>query len=865
MKKLLFAAAALLTLCGCVSGPDRAASPVTITRESKYQIVLPDLPQKSAMLAHLTKAAKMIQSALKEGLGLEAPLVQEAKAASGVKAFYIGNTKAAQEAGIDVKKHPDFGFEILEKDGNIYIAGEDKTNFGQEEKRGMFWGYYILGTVNGCVKFAEKYLNTRFLYPGANGIDYAKLDKVTIPAGLHEVCKPAMIFASRSREMLYSYSNNAYGYGAFKSYGGHSYYDACPTKVYAQTHPEYFALLAGKRNPNGNHLCISNPAVQELIYKEMLKWLDQGAKVVQLAQTDGYQACQCENCKKLFGVTDEGEKLWILHRNLAERLLKERPGKFAHIICYGPTVRPPKTFKKFPPNVIIELCHYDKQSDFDRWIGYEVPGGFTTYIYNWGWYNRVGFLPKRTPGYCAEQVRVFLRNHVRGVYRCGFGENFGLEGPSYYVFGQMFNDANQAEERLVDDFLRRAFHESYAPMKIFYETLFDRLALYSALQDAKYPTAPGAAPGGSVMPQNPRVIITAILGTDTLDIMGKNLARAEKLATSPKVKARLELVRTEFEYVKNLASTLHLYNAYRINPTQESFDALAKMVEARNALLKSYEKPFNPKRPNDKGMKNYSKNWPDLPIFNNPPMNMLRENGRLSAPIGAPLNWNTKLLKEQKILPGVGKKTMHIPRASGPVSSTDFESGAWAKAKWQQINGIQLGAVKSKSRVKALYDAKNFYVAFEIDVDPRKTFTPCGHDGPCWGQDCVELMLDPTGTRNVYYHLIMNPVPNSSYDAAFGLITDVLDPRYNKDDRGWNGKWEYKATRKGDKCYVMVTVPFTTLNTAPATKGTIWAGNFGREAFFYPPVKVPELSLWSPNLETMSFHDREALGDWIFD
>ena len=111
----------------------------------------------------------------------------------------------------------------------------------------------------------------------------------------------------------------------------------------------------------------------------------------------------------------------------------------------------------------------------------------------------------------------------------------------------------------------------------------------------------------------------------------------------------------------------------------------------------------------------------------------------------------------------------------------------------------------------------------------------------------------------------MLPIPNSSYDAAFGLITDVLDPRYNKDDRGWNGKWDYKTSRKGDKCYVMVTVPFKTLNTAPATKGTIWAGNFGREAFFYPPAKVPELSLWSPNLETMSFHDREALGDLIFD
>ena len=112
----------------------------------------------------------------------------------------------------------------------------------------------------------------------------------------------------------------------------------------------------------------------------MLKQLDAGAAIVQLAQGDGYQQCECENCQKLFHVSDPGEKLWILHRNLALRLLKERPGKKVIIISYGPTKYPPSTFNEFPPNVMIELCSYT-EDNFKAWSKIKVPGGFTTYVY----------------------------------------------------------------------------------------------------------------------------------------------------------------------------------------------------------------------------------------------------------------------------------------------------------------------------------------------------------------------------------------------------------------------------------------------------------------------------------------------------
>ena len=184
MKKIFSALAVLVLLSGCTSicktpccpEPEVPAAPkavVTISQNSKYQIVYPDLPANAPRIAIYTEAANMLKQALYEGVGISVPVRMESKALKGYKNIYLGDTKAARAAGIKVEDHPNFGFVIKEKNGNIFIAGLDKPRLNRVERRRMSWVYYILGTVNGCVKFAEKYLNTRFLYPGKNGIDYA--------------------------------------------------------------------------------------------------------------------------------------------------------------------------------------------------------------------------------------------------------------------------------------------------------------------------------------------------------------------------------------------------------------------------------------------------------------------------------------------------------------------------------------------------------------------------------------------------------------------------------------------------------------------------------------------------------------------
>ncbi|MBO5941425.1 MAG: hypothetical protein J6R18_09560, partial [Kiritimatiellae bacterium] len=87
--------------------------------------------------------------------------------------------------------------------------------------------------------------------------------------------------------------------------------------------------------------------------------------------------------------------------------LKERPGKIVHILSYSATLKPPKTFRKFPENVMIELCHISPEQ-LAEWKNYVVPKGFTAYIYLWGGYQPLGYTPKRSWMHCRDFAKMMV-------------------------------------------------------------------------------------------------------------------------------------------------------------------------------------------------------------------------------------------------------------------------------------------------------------------------------------------------------------------------------------------------------------------------------------------------------------------------
>ena len=121
--------------------------------------------------------------------------------------------------------------------------------------------------------FLEDEVGVRFLMQGPpQGTFVPKLDRLTVKADLNVLKRPHAKFVTGVYVAPpYGLAHNHIGSQILWTYGGHSYYDAVPAPKYGKEHPEYFALIGGVRTTSGNHLCVSNPDVQELLLKEMEK------------------------------------------------------------------------------------------------------------------------------------------------------------------------------------------------------------------------------------------------------------------------------------------------------------------------------------------------------------------------------------------------------------------------------------------------------------------------------------------------------------------------------------------------------------------------------------------------------------------
>lgn len=852
MKKQLLK---LLVCCALSTCALNAASMDLVSNgKSDYRIVVPAKMKNENLERFAKLSAELLQSCVKESTGVDLSIMAEDERGMEGPAIFVGDTEFAKKAGVRLKDLEGWNYREKAVGRNIILAGNDHPDVPGEKSRR--YDKYVLGTLKAVTSFLKRELDVKFLLPGPNGIEVPKRDAIVVDDQLDVIGEPFLkINTGRLSEPVYDIANNYFPVNSFKLYGGHSYNEAVPAKEYVAKNPEYFALLGGKRNSTGNHLCISNPDVQELIYQEMLKQLDKGYDYVELGQSDGYKPCGCESCAKLFGVSEPGEKLWILHKKMAERLARERPGKNVVVIAYGPTVKPPETFHEFPDNMMIELTDYSRET-LEKWKRREVPAGFISYVYNWGPFWQPGLTPKTTPRSVGVQARRFKDHNLRGIYRCGWGELCGLEGPSYYVYGRSFDEDAPSYDELANEFFKAAYGKAYMPMKSFFETMHKRLELYANFLATR-------CPAQRFLPMTPKPVIAYNFSPEILESMEKNLTQAEKAAVNHKVTKRIALVRKEFDYVRNLASIIHCYNAYKIALNQQSFDNLAKLVQERNKMVDSYYD-------SEGGMRRLD-GWKHVKFLGAFGKDIIKVNGKLSAPINSPLTWDITNLRKKGVLPGTGKKKLIIRETTRHVPmGGDLESGVWADAPFQEIGGIQMGKTRQFSKFKALYDDDCLYLGFEASLPPGSSpVRPVGHDGPAWQQESFEVFLSPDSSPDRILHFIFNPAENSTFDAENSLLIDPLSPLFGKDDKTWDAEWQCENNIDWEKgrWSAVVKIPFHSLGVSSTPTGETWRVNVARNHFHtekndHHPKQ--ELYLWSPNLETMSFQNRDCLGELVF-
>ena len=816
--------------------------------KSNYRIVVTQNANKNVRRFSVM-AAELLQECLNKSTGASLPVVLD-KYDGNTPAIFIGDCPAAKRAGINTSLLKGWTY-IIKSDGkNLFLVGNDKPSFSSEKSR--HYSRYYLGSVKAVVEFTKHYCGTCFVLPGSNGIAIKKKAKIVIPANLSIKQTPSFVYCSgRGKGIFYDLANNFFAALSYGTYGGHSHDKAVSVKEYSKSHPEYFALIRGKRNlhPTRPQHCLSNPEVQELIYQELLSHVDRGYEWVQLGQSDGFLACECENCRNMYGIESKyagregrkdptwGEKLWIMHIKMAKRFAKDRPGKKLVILAYGPTRNPPKSIEKFPDNIIVELCKYSPE-DFAQWKRVKVPGGFTTYIYNWGFYQDEGFTPKVSPEFCEQQLKLFKKNNVKGIYRCGFGELLGLEGPVYYVYGQLLKNVNADINKLLDDYYHGAFGKAHRAMKDFYTLLHKRVGMKLDSGEADWNDSELLAGAKDLKHKNMKLLLLRY-PNKVISQLEKYLVQAEKDATDKQVKIRLKLVRIEFDYLRYTANLAGLFIDYTRKPSLTLLDKLNRTIKKRNSFIASLKKYKGGRIANQNG----------FTLFTNVPEKTLKAGGRLRAPLKGPFLWDFDFYLKHGIVPN--KRIIKAPKSTKAiVLDGKADDPVWKKAKAQYL--VRLYMDKNKpmiySTVKVAYDNEAFYVLGTYDqVDSKKLkldwlFVFLGTN-----KDKTNSFMFParlSSKRPGCYKCIPGTGPGNT-DVYKSLGVSNTQIRIAGDPK--TGAYTVEAR-----------IPFKRFGQTPS-KGDIWFGNFKRRC-------AKGDFIWEPNIFLKTWRDRyQAMGKIIFE
>ena len=844
MKKCAMCAFAASVAVALVFAPLHAA---TLGPEwcVTYPVEAPEVIAKALKIA-----AEEVCDDINEATGLRLKAVPASKAKR--PAIWIG-AEAAKKAGFDLTGMERYDNAIAEKDGNIYLFGNDKVRTpagASAAAASKEWYTSLLPSVKAATRFLEDYVGVRFLMPGENGKEVPKRDAVSLPDGTLSKESPSMVYGNgrsrMNRSLIYMIANGRWGMGMFHTYGGHSYPRACHARKYFKDHPEYFGLINGKRHcasrPQYSALCISNPDVEQLMIEELKRQFDMGAEVCQLAQQDSMLVCECDNCRAMFGTGDDwDEKLWCFHRKIAERMLKERPGKVVHILSYHRTAHPPKTFKVFPSNVMIELCNYSEEA-FRKWKDYTVPRGFTVYSYLCGDYVQPGLVARHSFAYYAMLAKRFRENKVHGVFRCGGHDLYGTEGPGYYVFNKLLLDGSLNVKSLVSDYCQAAFGPAAKAMRKFYEKQDERTRMFDRIYEA-FPvdSAPGLDGYVNIRPTNSLDLHGYMFSPETTAKMESALSKAEKTkGLSAKQKRRIKLARLEFDYAKNMGAISTLYSAYKLRPTKVSLAPLLDALKERNAMLdRIYGGGKYPK---------CIEGWPEVTPFGSKlTRDLMTVNGRLTATIISPLTWPDTV--PDGVLPGVGVKSAPALRVATPPTFDGFAE----KDGWNKLCG-KLTVTDMNAGFKAMYDDFGLYLLVENDRP----------DENVKGEDYIVVTVAPGSTRDVHYRLLYGMHNASRTDSATGLVTDQFDPAYGKPDNTWEGKgWKVERRRENGKWLSIVTLPYSDFGVAAPKPGDSWFINVETAIKTNKNLKKEVPMIWSP-LEYRNMPAKEAMGKILF-
>ena len=763
MKKLFFAA--LLS-----AGTSLWAAADLIIAEkgiSGYQIVIPEGSGNKRLDHFVALGGKVLRTAIHKAAGVQIPLVTESKRIPGKKAIIVGNTAALRKANLSSEKFAPWEYEIKVVDGDIFIYGRD---YPAPLKMELFrFLHYTLGSLKGCCTFAEKFLNTRFVTPELNcdreygGVRTLPRSKITVPGNFTLRRKPRFTVSGDNGGVLYCVANNFVA-DSGRKFDVHYIDKAIPVKKYGKSHPEYFALINGKRylRADAPQYCMTNPDVQKIVLEEALRRADFGYIVVELGQQDGFLPCQCEPCQKWYGVSDWGEKMWRFQRDTMEKLQKLRPGIHVGIACYGVTHCVPKGFDKFPGGGAFINIAPARKDLLEKWKKFNLTG-MNAWVYNMGPYLACGYSPPDSFKKLQNEVKFLHTTPATSLYFCQYITSYALNGPWLYAWGKFLEDPDADPKALLQEYCHFAFGEKAAPGFFKFYSIIDRQMERFPLQDGQ--------DFNDLSVKKPRQSARKLWQDRYPPQVLKTLEKLfdENIRLCDSDSGMLKRLKIEFEYMRLSAAVCNAIALMEKSNTHAHRTLLAEALEKRNAFINSLA--LNKRQQVADGF-----------VYTG--REMLRKGGYMAGVFGGAFNSDPKLLR------------LNVPETEA-VKVRDFDDPAWSKAPRLKLHPLNSSFGAVAANFKSGYTEKALMMTFEAPLGDLSQDKVGRDDKNLWNNSIWEIFIADGERRRQF---AFNALPGSAFDTLISA-SGIYSNR-------WNTSWSHQEKIKDGIWYARLTIPW---------------------------------------------------------
>jgi hypothetical protein len=443
---------------------------------AEYQIVVPDQANPVEQ-----QAADKLQNYLAEIVHKNLAIRKEGDYRSG-SAFFIGQTRYAKTRKVDFNQLKEDGFAYYPAGKNLIVAGGTG--------KGVLYGIYGLLELWGF----RMYKSTVIQIPRGNSVSIPKNEAVVVPVvGYRTTSYPD----TRNPEYTdWHRLSSRDAWGLFV----HTFNELVPPDQFGKTHPEYFSLINGNRQP-GTQLCLSNREVLELVITNLREKIaaKPDAMYWSVSQNDNDQYCRCEFCTKLntqYGNVPSGSILYFVN-NVA----KAFPDKTISTLAYWYSRTPPQNIQA-EPNVNIMLCNIESKRHAPV---FETDPRFTGEFLNWDkiasniliWDYDIQFTNLVSPfpnlHTIKPNIKFFTEHHVNSLYMQTNGQVGGemAELRAYLIAELMWNPDGD-DSAIVGEFLNGYYGDAGPYIHQYIDKMREslivsgfRLDIFGSPEDAK--------------------------------------------------------------------------------------------------------------------------------------------------------------------------------------------------------------------------------------------------------------------------------------------------------------------------------------------------------------------------------------------